>query len=70
MFGRLRDDGATLLVSTHVLDEAGRCDDVLLMREGAILAAGTPDALRDRTGTRDLDETFVRLVERAAAGDG
>ena len=61
LFERLRDDGATLLVSTHVLDEAGRCDDVLLLRDGPLLAAG----LRADTGTDDLDEAFVRLIERA-----
>ncbi len=65
MFGRLRDAGATLLVSTHVLDEAARCDDVLLLRDGAILDSGTPAALRERTGAADLDEAFMRLVERA-----
>ena len=67
LFGRLRDDGATLLVSTHVLDEAARCDEVVLMREGRLLATTTADGLRRDTGTDDLDEAFVRLVER---GDG
>ncbi len=64
LFERLRDDGATLLVSTHVLDEAGRCDDVLLLREGRLLAATTAAGLRADTGTDDLDEAFVRLIER------
>ena len=65
LFARLRDGGATLLVSTHVLDEAAHCDDVLLMREGRILAAQTPGQLRSATGTDDLDEAFVRLIEGA-----
>jgi ABC-2 type transport system ATP-binding protein len=65
LFGRLRDDGATLLVSTHVLDEAAHCDDVLLLRDGRVLAAQTPGGLRSRTGTDDLDEAFVRLIEEA-----
>ena len=64
LFGRLREAGATLLVSTHVLDEAGRCDDVLLLRDGRLLAATTADGLRRDTGTDDLDEAFVRLIER------
>ena len=66
LFERLRDEGATLLVSTHVLDEAGRCDDVLLLRDGRLLAATTAAGLRADTGTDDLDEAFVRLIERAA----
>jgi len=62
-FHRLADGGATLLVSSHVMDEADRCDKLLLLREGEILATGTPDELRERTHTRDLDEAFLRLVE-------
>ena len=67
LFERLRDEGATLLVSTHVLDEAGRCDDVLLLRDGRLLAATTAAGLRADTGTDDLDEAFVRLIERSGA---
>ena len=63
LFERLRDEGATLLVSTHVLDEAGRCDDVLLLRDGRLLAATTAAGLLADTGTDDLDEAFVRLIE-------
>ena len=65
LFERLRDEGATLLVSTHVLDEAARCDEVVLMRDGRLLATTTADGLRRDTGTDDLDEAFVRLIERA-----
>ncbi len=64
LFTRLRDAGATLLVSTHVLDEAARCDAVLLLREGRLLGATTAEGLRRDTGTDDLDEAFVRLIER------
>ncbi|MBW8701723.1 Ribosome-associated ATPase [Streptomyces sp. MBT84] len=59
--------GATLLVSSHVMDEAERCHRLLLMREGGILAQGTPDALRTRTGTETVEEAFLRLVDEAAA---
>ena len=64
LFARLRDEGRTLLVSTHVLDEAGNCDAVLLIRDGRILAAQTPDDLRRDAGTDDLDEAFLRIIER------
>jgi ABC-2 type transport system ATP-binding protein len=57
---------AAVLVSSHVMDEADRCDELLLLRDGELLATGTPDALRERTQTRDLDDAFLRLVEEAA----
>ncbi|AUI60550.1 ABC transporter ATP-binding protein [Amycolatopsis sp. BJA-103] len=62
LFRRLADGGATLLVSSHVMDEAARCDRLLLMREGRILADDTPAGLRERTGTADLEQAFLRLV--------
>lgn len=65
LFRRLADGGATLLVSSHVMDEAARCDRLLLMREGRILADDTPDRLRERTGTTDLEQAFLRLVRAA-----
>jgi ABC-2 type transport system ATP-binding protein len=65
MFHRLAAGGTTLLVSSHVMDEAERYDELVLMREGAILAASTPDELRGRTGCADLEEAFLALVEGA-----
>ena len=62
-FHALADGGATLLVSSHVMDEADRCDRLLLIRGGELLVTGTPAELRDRTGTNDLDAAFLRLVE-------
>ena len=62
-FHAIADRGATLLVSSHVMDEADRCDELLLLREGRIIATGTPDELRRRTGADDLDSVFLRLVE-------
>ena len=47
------------------MDEADRCDQLLLLRGGEILATGTPDELRERTGARDLDEAFLKLIEQA-----
>ncbi|MET0821643.1 MAG: ABC transporter ATP-binding protein [Aeromicrobium sp.] len=67
LFARLADDGRTILVSSHVMDEAGRCDRVLLMREGRIIADATPDELRRRTGQDDLEQAFLVLAEEVAA---
>jgi ABC-2 type transport system ATP-binding protein len=65
-FHGLAEAGATLLVSSHVMDEADRCDGLLLLRDGELLATGTPAELRARTGTRDLADAFLRLVEERA----
>ncbi len=67
MFHRLTDDGASLLVSSHVMDEADNCDDLLLVRDGRLVASGSPEELRARTGASDLGEAFVRLIEEPAA---
>ncbi|MFE7077585.1 ABC transporter ATP-binding protein [Streptomyces sp. NPDC057620] len=61
------DRGATLLVSSHVMDEAERCHRLLLMREGEILADDSPDALRTQTGTDTVEEAFLHLVDEAIA---
>ncbi len=58
---------ATLLISSHVMDEAERCHRLLLMRGGEILADDTPDALRTRTGSETVEAAFLRLVDQAAA---
>ncbi|MEV3932055.1 MULTISPECIES: ABC transporter ATP-binding protein [unclassified Streptomyces] len=60
------DRGTTILVSSHVMDEAERCHRLLLMREGEILADDTPDALRTRTGSATVEEAFLHLVDAAA----
>ncbi|MEV5489478.1 ABC transporter ATP-binding protein [Streptomyces bobili] len=57
--------GTTLLVSSHVMDEAERCHRLLLMREGEILADGTPDELRARTATDTVEAAFLHLVDAA-----
>ncbi|WP_190413312.1 ABC transporter ATP-binding protein [Streptomyces venezuelae] len=61
------DRGTTLLVSSHVMDEAERCHRLLLMREGEILADDTPEALRRRNDTATVEEAFLHLVDAAAA---
>ena len=63
LFHRLADGGATVLVSSHVMDEAERCHRLLLMREGRIIADGSPDEIRERTGTTDIEGAFLHLVE-------
>ena len=65
MFHALAADGITLLVSSHVMDEAERCDELVLLREGAVVAASTLRELRDRTGREDLEEAFLALVEES-----
>ncbi|MGW7302002.1 MULTISPECIES: ABC transporter ATP-binding protein [unclassified Streptomyces] len=59
--------GATLLISSHVMDEAERCHRLLLMREGQVLADDTPDALRTRTGSDTVEAAFLHLVDEAVA---
>ncbi|GAA0219830.1 ABC transporter ATP-binding protein [Cryptosporangium japonicum] len=65
-FHELAAAGTTLVVSSHVMDEAGRCDRLLLMREGRLVADDTPAALRAETGTDDLEEAFLRLIRSAS----
>ena len=67
MFHALADRGTTVLVSSHVMDEAERCDRLLLMRDGVLLADETPAALLARTGTADVEKAFLHLVERGVA---
>ena len=65
LFGELAHAGATLLVSSHVMDEARRCDDVLFVRDGRLLAQDAPARLIERTGAPDLERAFLALVETA-----
>jgi ABC-2 type transport system ATP-binding protein len=66
LFHELADAGATLLVSSHVMDEASRCDRLLLMRDGDLLADDTPQALLDAVGTDDIEQVFLTLIEQKA----
>jgi ABC-2 type transport system ATP-binding protein len=63
MFHELAAGGTTLLVSSHVMDEAERCDDLVLLRNGRIVATGSPSELREETNTDDLEEAFLTLAE-------
>jgi ABC-2 type transport system ATP-binding protein len=65
LFHRLADDPdhpAAVFVSSHVMDEADRCDTLLLMREGGIIASGTPDEIRRSTGRADIEAAFLQIV--------
>ena len=61
-FNNLAEQGKTLLVSSHVMDEADHCHDLLLLREGTLVAAGTPASVREQSGKQDLDEAFLALI--------
>ena len=63
LFHGLAQTGRTLLVSSHVMDEAERCDELVLMRDGAVVATGTPIGLLERTGATNLEEAFLALAE-------
>jgi ABC-2 type transport system ATP-binding protein len=62
-FRRLADEGVTLVVSSHVMDEAERCDRLGFMRQGLLLAEGSAAELRSRAGTATLEEAFLRFTE-------
>jgi ABC-2 type transport system ATP-binding protein len=62
LFNRLKAQGTTLLVSSHSMDEAERCDDLILIRSGRVIAHGTPSELKKRTDTKTIEETFLKLV--------
>lgn len=69
-FRQRAEAGATVLVSSHVMDEATRCDRLLLIREGTLLADDTPDAVKASAGTDDMDAAFLALIRRAGSASG
>jgi len=62
--------GRTVLITTHYMEEAGRCDLVGLLHRGRVLAHGTPVEVKERTGTSNLDDAFLALVRGQRAGGG
>jgi ABC-2 type transport system ATP-binding protein len=66
-FHTLAEAGAAVFVSSHVMDEASRCDRLLLMREGRIIADDTPSGLLEHTGTKDIEHAFLTLVHHREA---
>ena len=69
-FHELARGGTTLLVSSHVMDEAGQCDRLLLMRDGELLSQSTPEQLRESTGESDLAQAFLSVIRRSRAAGG
>lgn len=69
-FRKLAQDGVTMLVSSHVMDEANRCDRLLLIRDGEIIADDAPSAVKAAAGTDDLDEAFLTLVREREGREG
>jgi ABC-2 type transport system ATP-binding protein len=67
LFRELSNSGTTLIVSSHVMDEATRCDQLVLLRDGRVLAEETPAGLLARTKTDDAEQAFLILIEEAAA---
>lgn len=63
LFRKLASEGSTLIVSSHVMDEASRCDYLILVRDGKLLASGTPEELKERTGKHSVEDSFLALVE-------
>jgi ABC-2 type transport system ATP-binding protein len=64
-FHRWASEGATMVVSSHVMDEAERCDRLVLLRDGRLLASGSPRELLDRTGSRKMEDAFLKLAGEA-----
>ncbi|WP_435770387.1 ABC transporter ATP-binding protein [Nocardioides sp. SYSU DS0651] len=67
LFHRIAERGTAVLVSSHVMDEAERCDQLLLMREGRIIAQDSPEAVKRRAGAADVETAFLALVDGHAA---
>jgi ABC-2 type transport system ATP-binding protein len=61
-FRTLAEEGTTIVVTSHVMDEADRCDDLLFMRSGTVIARGTSGQLRERAGTDDLEQAFLSFA--------
>mgnify|MGYP006273261233 FL=1 len=67
LFRVLADGGTTVIVSSHVMDEAARCDDLILMREGRILFHGSRSALQAEADEPDIEQAFIHLATRVAS---
>lgn len=68
LFRQWAGGGTTLLISTHVMDEAAKCDEIAFLSNGHLLALGSPQALQQQTGTDDLEAAVLTLSDRSEAG--
>ena len=62
LFRELADDGKTLVVSSHIMNEASRCDQLAIIRDGKVMKVTSADGLRQETGENNLDDAFLRLI--------
>jgi ABC-2 type transport system ATP-binding protein len=62
LFRSLAAQGKTVIISSHVMDEAERCDDLLLIRDGELVAHEAPRMLCERTGTETVEQAFLKLA--------
>ena len=58
-FKRIQAKGCTIILTTHVMDEAYKCDNLVLIREGKIIAKGSVDEIIQSSGTKDIEEAFL-----------
>ena len=68
-FRAMTERGITLIVSSHVMDEAERCDRLGFIRSGQLIAEGTADSLREQAGTANIEEAFLRFAEQKGVGN-
>jgi ABC-2 type transport system ATP-binding protein len=66
LFAQLARQGTTLIITSHSMDEAERCNDLVLIRDGRLIAHSSPKELRQRTGTKTVEASFLKLVEARA----
>ncbi|OYT46553.1 ABC transporter ATP-binding protein [Thermoplasmatales archaeon ex4484_6] len=67
-FSNLKKKGITIVMSTHYMDEAVNCDLIGMMRDGKLIAQGTPSSILERTGERDLEDAFLHIVSGGGTG--
>ncbi len=68
-FRRMAESGVTLLVTTHVMDEAERCDRLAMIRDGVFIAQGTPQGLKERAGAATLEDAFLHFARAEVIAD-
>ena len=66
VFAKLSEEGHSLLISSHVMDEAERCDNIILMRSGKIVYNGSKSNLSNKTGEENVENAFVKLISKDA----